>query len=256
MNSLVTINAPAAWPIYLRETRYEFLRLWRTPSFTLPTLLFPALFYVLFGVLLAGRSSNPDIGRYLLATYGVFAVMAPALFGIGVSLALDRERGFLALKRVLPMPAGAYLFAKLAMAMLFGAIVSMLVMVLAATLGKISLLPSQWLLLLLINTIGTLPFCAIGLYLGSMVGGQAAPAVANLIYLPMALLSGLWMPLSALPAIFGQLAPIWPSWHLAQLSLGVLGVGKGGSTLGHIGVLLVVTLLFFGLARRRLLASP
>ena len=40
---------------YLLEAKYEFLRLLRTPSFALPSLLFPCLFYVLFGVLLNKR---------------------------------------------------------------------------------------------------------------------------------------------------------------------------------------------------------
>ena len=46
---------------------------------------------------------------------------------------------------------------------------------------------------------GVLPFCAIGLFVGSLVGAQGAPAVVNMIYLPMAFLAGLWMPLSMLP---------------------------------------------------------
>ena len=35
---------------YQLEAKYEFLRLLRTPIFVLPTMLFPALFYLLFGV--------------------------------------------------------------------------------------------------------------------------------------------------------------------------------------------------------------
>ena len=104
-------TAPSTLSIYLREAGYEFLRMWRTPSFAIPTMVFPSMFYILFGVLMAGRAGNADVSRYMLATYGVFGVMAPALFGLGVSLAIDRERGFLTLKRVLPMPPGAYLFA-------------------------------------------------------------------------------------------------------------------------------------------------
>ena len=245
-------TAPSTLSIYLREAGYEFLRMWRTPSFAIPTMVFPSMFYILFGVLMAGRAGNADVSRYMLATYGVFGVMAPALFGLGVSLAIDRERGFLTLKRVLPMPPGAYLFAKLAMAMLFGLIIALMIMALAATLGGVRLNPSQWATLLVIDTVGTLPFCALGLWVGSLASGQAAPAVVNLIYLPMAFLSGLWLPLKMLPAAIGALAPAWPSFHLAQLALKVVGQAAGGSTLVHIGALLAMTVVFHGLAWRRL----
>ena len=57
----------------------------------LPMMLFPAMFYLLFGVLMA-KSDGADAARYLLASYSVFGVMSPGLFGFGVSLALERER--------------------------------------------------------------------------------------------------------------------------------------------------------------------
>ena len=37
--------------------------------------------------------------------------------------------------------------------------------------------------------IGALPFCAIGLAFGYLVGPNSAPAVLNLVYLPMAFAS-------------------------------------------------------------------
>ena len=69
----------SAWRAYLTEARFESLRLWRTPAFSLPVLLFPAMFYVLFGVRLS-RGSR-DAATFLLATYGVFGVMGVALLG-------------------------------------------------------------------------------------------------------------------------------------------------------------------------------
>ena len=217
----------------------------------LPTLLFPPLFYVLFGVLLGGKG-GPEAARYMLATYGVFGIMGAALFGFGVTVAIERERGFLALKRALPMPPGAYLLAKMAMAMAFAAVISLVLAVLAVTLAKVSLQPGQWALLFMINVLGVLPFCAIGLYIGSLVGGSAAPAVVNLLYLPMSFLSGLWLPLQILPGIFSRLAPVWPSYHLGQIALKVVGRDAGGSLALHLGVLAVVTAAFFVLARARL----
>ena len=236
---------------YWLEAKHELLRLLRTPSFVLPTLLFPPLFYVLFGVLLGGKGGG-EAARYLLATYGVFGIMGAALFGFGVTVAVERERGFLTLKRALPMPPGAYLLAKMAMAMVFAATISLILAVLAVSLAKVSLQPAQWALLLAINVLGVLPFCAIGLYIGTLVGGSAAPAVVNILYLPMSFLSGLWLPLAMLPAVFARLAPVWPSYHLGQIALKVVGRDAGGSLVLHLGVLGVVTAAFFVLARARL----
>lgn len=237
---------------YWLEAKYEFLRLLRTPMFAIPTLLFPTMFYVLFGVLLAGSRGGPGAAQYLLATYGVFGVMGAALFGFGVSVAIERENGYLELKRALPMPRGAYLLAKMAMAMLFSAIICLMLAVLAITLAGVQLSPSQWALLLLVDVAGALPFCALGLYIGSLVGGSGAPAVVNLAYLPMAFLSGLWMPLHLLPPVFTKLAPVWPAWHLGQLALKVVDRDSGTSAAVHVAVLAAITAVFFLLARRRL----
>lgn len=237
---------------YWLEAKYELLRLLRTPSFVLPTLLFPPLFYVLFGVVLAGSRSGGDMDRYLLATYGVFGIMGAALFGFGVTIAVERERGFLTLKRALPMPPGAYLLAKMAMAMVFAALISLILAGLGLFLAKVSLQPVQWLLLFAINILGVLPFCALGLFIGTLVSGSAAPAVVNILYLPMAFLSGLWLPLQILPAIFAKLAPVWPSYHLSQVALKVVDRDAGGSLMMHLAVLGVVMVAFFVLARARL----
>ena len=251
MNALAPSHLThSPWHAYVKEARYEFIRLWRTPAFSLPVLLFPAMFYVLFGVLM-GRG-NASAATFLLANYGVFGVIGVALFGFGVVVAEDREQGLLTLKRVLPMPRGAYLVAKMAMAALFAGIVSLLLMALAAGLAGVSLAPMQWLSLFAIDVIGVLPFAALGLWLGTHFSGSASVAVINMVYLPMAFLSGLWMPLSMLPGVFTTLAPLWPAWHLSQIALKVIGKDSGLPLALHVAVLLVVTAVFFFLALRRL----
>lgn len=237
---------------YGLEAKHEFLRLLRAPSFAVPTLVFPPMFYLLFAVLFGGRSGGFQANIYLLATYGVFGVMSPGLFGFGVSVAMDRERGWLTYKRALPMPPGAYLAAKLAMAMLFATIIFAILGVLATTLGGVRLPLGSWATLYVVDVLGVLPFCAIGLFIGSLVSGQGAPAVANLIYLPMSFLSGLWMPLSVLPVFIGKIAPLWPAYHLGRLALGAVGQAPDENQLPHVFALGLFTIVFLALARRRL----
>ncbi len=188
------------------------------------------MFYLLFGLLL--NRGNDAAAHYLFATYSIFGVMAPGLFGFGVGVAIERERGWLALKRVAPMPPGAYLASKMIMAMGFALITYLVLACMAAGLAGIHLAAAQWLLLGVTSVLGVLPFCALGLLVGSRVNASAAPAVINFIYLPMSFLSGLWMPLGMLPPFISQLAPLWPAYHLAQLALGVVGGTSVGTTSG------------------------
>jgi ABC-2 type transport system permease protein len=243
------------WSAYFSEIRFEFLKSLRTPAFAVPTLFFPIMFYMLFGVLLGSSGGNSRMATYALANYGVFGAMGPGLFGFGVSLAIEREQGLLTLKQALPQPPGAYLLARAAMAMLFVAIISVMLLAAAGFISKVALTPMQVLQLFSINVLGSLPFCAIGLFVGSLVSGQASPAIVNLIFLPMAFLSGLWWPLEYMPSsvqFIKDIAPVWPSYHLSQMALGVVGERSHGSTWGHIAVLVSIALVFFVFAMRRM----
>jgi ABC-2 type transport system permease protein len=235
---------------YLQEARAECLRYLRNPGFLLPTLLFPSVFYVMFGIFLA-HSNSADAPRYLLASYGTFGVMAPGLFGFGVSLALERDTGLLTLKRALPMPPGAYLVGKMCMAVLVAAIISIILLCLATFVAGVSLPVSRIAAFFVLQVLGVLPFCALGLLIGTLVKGQGAPGVVNLIYLPMAFLSGLWIPLPVLPSFLQSIAPLWPAYHLDRLALSVVGLGEGGDAI-HALVLLGFTAVFLLIATRRL----
>jgi hypothetical protein len=84
--------------------RFEFIKSLRTPAFAVPTLFFPIMFYLLFGIFLGSMRGNSGQVAVTFATYGVFGAMGPGLFGFGVSLAIEREQGLLTLKQALPQP--------------------------------------------------------------------------------------------------------------------------------------------------------
>lgn len=258
MNALTEVSAPAsatvvsALRILLVESRMEFLRLLRSPAFSVPIISFPVMFYVLFALVMGPPDPTGGVARHMLASFTTFGVMAPGLFGLGVSLAIERERGLLELKRALPVPPGVYLGAKLVMAAVFAAIVSVVLMILAATAGQVVLELLQALELLGLAILGVLPFCSLGLLIGTLTKGQAAAAVVNLVYLPMSFLSGVLIPLSALPHALARLAPIWPCYHLAQIALHILDNDEGTGLGLHVGVVAAEGILFFVLAQRRL----
>jgi ABC-2 type transport system permease protein len=106
----------------------------------------------------------------------------------------------------------------------------------------------------LVFVAGTIPLSAVGLFIGTHTTGSAAPGFANLAYFPMLYLSGLFIPL---PKVLQHWTVIWPTFHIDQLALAAAGVQQFRFIDPKIaaGVLLLTTLVFGGLALRRLQRS-
>jgi ABC-2 type transport system permease protein len=226
--------------VYALEAKYEFLKLWRMPAYAIPSIAFPVMFYALFGLAFGtGRATaTTSMATYLIATYGAFGVIGAALFGFGVGVAVERGQGWMMLKRATPMPPLAYFFAKLAMAALFSAIIVLLLIFMGTTFGNVSL-PAMTFVRL---------FATIGLAIGYLAGPNSAPALVNILYLPMSFGSGLWVPIDVMPPFVKALAPFLPPYHLAQLALGAIGADRGAPVWTHVLVLIGFTLAGLGVA--------
>ncbi|UCH26386.1 MAG: ABC transporter permease [Trueperaceae bacterium] len=230
--------------IFWLESKYEFLKNLRLPIYSLSVLMFPVMFYVLFG-LSFGRSDFGPVSSslYYAVTYSAFGIMGASLFGFGVNVAVERGQGWMHLKRAFPMPPLAYFAAKVFMATLFGLIIVLTLLTLGTLFGGMRLAAGQILVIVGVLIAGALPFSALGLALGYLTGPNSATAVVNLIYLPMSFSAGLWIPIQELPAFFQTLAPYLPSYHYAQLGLASIGAGDGGHVGWHILVLTGITLV-------------
>jgi ABC-2 type transport system permease protein len=252
------------WRAYATETKFECLRALRAPAFSIPFLLLPITLYVLFGVLLAGSMSHGDatVAKIMFVNWAVFGVMGPGMFGFGMFIASERDQGLLTLKRALPMPTGASLLAKMVMSMLFAAIVMVTLIAAALVLGHPALSLGQYLGIAALYIPGSLPFSAVGLFIGTRASAKSAPAFANLAYLPFMHLGGLFYPL---PRSVQPLEFISPAFYLDKLGLYVVGAPNldrlasgfsGPSSYGgpvlYFAVLAGVTILFAALAIRRL----
>ena len=152
------------------------------------------------------------------------------------------------------MPAAAYLLARVATAFLFGMAIVLGLFLLGALAAEVTLHRWQWFALAGIVLSSVVPFCALGLAIGAWVKAQSAVAIVNLVYLPMAFLSGLWIPVSLLPSFLRDLAVVLPAYHQAQLALKVVDLDEGGSVGVHammVGVFTVVFLVVAAVGFRR-----
>jgi ABC-2 type transport system permease protein len=219
------ITRDRALSAYFTETRFELMRMMRNPAIAIPVLVLPFALYALFALVIAGEAikKEPNLGIFLFSAFSLMSVTMPALFGIGVTLALERDMGLLRLKRAQPAPPAAWVVAKLVSGLVLAVLAYVPIVCVAMLTGKLPLGASQVVALSAALLVGTIPFCALGLMIGSLVSGSAAPGYANLIYLPGCYLSGMFFPL---PQSMYWQAPIWPQFHVEQFAMHMAGISK------------------------------
>ena len=152
------------------------------------------------------------------------AVTMPALFGICTSARMERDMGLMRLKRAQPAPAGAWLVAKIVCGVgLQRCSRSCRCSRSRSSAASCRSAPAQIAAMSAALVAGSIPFCALGLMVGTLVSGSAAPGYANLIYLPGCYLSGMFFPL---PKSMYWQTPFWPQFHIDQLAMHAAGVTK------------------------------
>ena len=233
------MNASHKIAVYGREARAQILTTLRTPQFLVPSVVLPVMFYAMFGVVLA--HGHREVSQALLATYAIFAAVGPALFGFGAGVAAEREAKLIELKRVSPMPQGAYVAARLAAAMTTTGIALAMIFAAAAWAG-VTMPPPRWIAIYALGVVSSAPFALIGLNLGLRMGSQGATAAANVLFLAFCLLGGLWVPLTVMPAWMSRLAWVLPSFHLGALSLQAAGLQPATDVAAHVGVVVALAL--------------
>jgi ABC-2 type transport system permease protein len=174
-----------------------------------------------------------------------WAVASGATFGAALTLVSWRQKKILRRLRLSPVPLISIISARVSVSI-------GIALVQAAIFIGIALLPyfglrlsSDWWAFIPIMIAGTLAFLAIGLLAGSAAKTpDAASAIANLVVLPMAFLSGAFFPLDGAPGWLKAVSNLLPMKHLVTSMQDVMVRGQGfSSTLPAIGILLGFTVV-------------
>jgi len=200
----------------------ELLELVRQPGYWVPTILFPAMLFLFFGH--SFRPGGTAGANVVLASWAVYAVLGVAFYQFGVGIAQDRETPWGRFLKTLPASLAPRLAARVATALLFAVAAALLVGFVALAFLPIDLGFGQLASLLLALRSGGTVFAIFGIALGYAVPARASVPVANLVYLPLAFVGGLWIPPPALPEIVESFSRLTPTRHFAELAWAAVGI--------------------------------
>ncbi len=203
--------------LVLVHARAATVELVRYPVFSVPTVAFPALFFLFFVTPRAGVTPN-----LFMASFAGFAVLAVAFFQFGVGIASERESPWGLYVRTLPLGPGVRLAARVLSAMLFAAVSAGLVLAAAVATTDAGLPAARWAALSAVLLLGAIPFALLGIALGYWASPRGALPIANLLYLTLSVLGALWTTPQHLPAALSGVSPLVPTRQFGELLWGAV----------------------------------
>ena len=206
----------------LRQVRFTNKAFWRNPASAFFTFAFPLMFLVIFTALFGNDTVNAFGTRISTSTFYVsaiatFSIITATYTNLAVSVAFQRDSGVLKRVRGAPLPAWAYLFGRIAHAILVAVLLVIIVVVFGAAFYH-ARVPTRTLPAFLVTlVVGAATFCALGLAMTGLIpNAEAAPAIVNASILPLLFLSDIFIPIQNHNAWYVELARFFPVYHFAQ----------------------------------------
>ncbi len=211
----------------LRQVLYINKAFVRNPASAFFTLVFPLMFLVIFSVIFGSgtievaRGVKVNVATFYVPAISAFSVITACYTNIAIGLTFARDSG--GLKRIhgSPLPVWAYMFARIAHAVL----IAILLVAICSAFGAIfyhATLPTGTLpAFALTLVVGAASFSALGVAVTTVIpNADASPAVVNASILPLLFISNVFIPLQNPPAWLDLVSKIFPIRHFADSLVG------------------------------------
>ncbi|SEI11983.1 MULTISPECIES: ABC transporter permease [unclassified Leifsonia] len=208
------------------------------------TVAVPLIMLIAFGGSYGG-SGQVDASTHLpwvvvttiqVAAYGgMMAALSQAF-----QIVTERSIGWNRQLRITPLSGTGYLVSKVVAALALALFSILLIIVASLVLFHPDLAAGSWVLAGLAVWCGVVPFALLGIVIGQFAKPEFAQPLFMVVFMGMAILGGLWIPLQIFPAWVADVAKAVPSYWLNRV--GQLGALQSGDALTPAIVLALWTL--------------
>ncbi|NKQ53890.1 ABC transporter permease [Amycolatopsis sp. K13G38] len=217
----------------------EIRRVLRSPRFMIFTVAFPVLLFLLYVGIFAKAQDEKAV---LMVSMTAFGAMAAALF-TGTRVALERAAGWQRQLRLTPLSGSGYLAAKAATGMTLALAPVVLVPAVGGLIEGVSLGGAGWVRVTLGVWLAAIPFALMGLLIGQIGTADSTQPITQLVLLPMALLGGVFIPVTAMPAWLLKIAHVLPTYWMGEIGRGAIPGGSASTLSKDVLVLAVWTVV-------------
>ena len=226
----------------LQLAKAEVLRIRRNKRYLIFTVALPVMFYLIFA-----KSTTSAYGIGFKAFYMVgmasFGAFSGAFNNNAIRISQERKDGWIRQLRLTPLPANAYVVAKIIASLATTVPSIVIVFLLGRFYGGVQLPAWQWIVVAVTIWFGTLIFAALAVAVGYRFDPDSVQPIAIVIYFFFSIFGGLWFPLSGALKKFGEFTP---TYQLVRISTDV--IGRGSTSVSYVIGILVWFAVFLGLA--------
>jgi ABC-2 type transport system permease protein len=218
--------------LVLHQTRYDLLTFARNRQARFFTVLQPVIFLVIFVSVFGDNRIGPEhvkASTYYVPGIAALAVLSASFSNLVIAITTQRELGILKRRRATPAPAGVVIAGRAITSLVVSLAVTAVVIAIGTFGYGVHVGLGQLGALALSVAVGSLALACLGYAVTTVIGAaDSAQPVTLAIALPLAFISGVYIPAPNLPTALHNIATAFPLQHLVTvLGHGFLPGGTG-----------------------------
>lgn len=198
--------------------KIEFIFIKRNLTNFIMGLGFPVIFFIVFSGM--QEFDDPEtkvrVVKDMLISMTAFSSISFALFSLPISIKEDEKNNYLHILNNSPVKISEYYLARFIRLIITFIISIVAVFVIGHIVRDVNMTAREWIMSAVLMLIGSITFLGMGLLLSLIKSEEKLSLLANILYLGLAMLGGLWWPTYLFPEWLQNISKLTPTYYLLE----------------------------------------